>query len=64
MSADNINLDRGWGLTVFSGADKPVLSRNIILKNKLVSAGLVCSLGGNVYVFIPTVNYWSVFCAP
>ena len=58
-----IEQDRGWGVTAFEGADKLTPEKNKILRNKLVAPGLLCVSDGNIYVFLTTLNIWSIICA-
>lgn len=61
--SDTIEQDRGWGMTAFDGADTITPTKNKILRNKLVTPGLLCVSDGNIYVFLTTLNIWSVICA-
>lgn len=62
-SPRNIVSDRGWSKNAFSGADKITPGKYKTLRQKLLDDGLICTSGGNVYVFLTTVNYWSVLCS-
>jgi hypothetical protein len=61
--SDAIEQDRGWGVNAFDGAEKTTPEKNKILRNKLVTPGLLCVSDGNIYVFLTTLNIWSVICA-
>jgi hypothetical protein len=52
--------DPGWDKELILGHDQLVPPKNKILRDKIISAGLVCSSGGNIYVFHPSFNSWFV----
>ena len=56
-------VDQGWGVSAFSGSEDVTPPRFKSLKNKLITPGLVCMSGGNIYVFLTILNYWSVLCS-
>jgi hypothetical protein len=61
--SDNMEEDRGWGAQAFDGAERITPEKNKILRNKLVAPGLLCVSDGNIYVFLTTLNVWSIICA-
>jgi hypothetical protein len=52
--------DPGWDKALIHGHDQLVPSKIKVLRDKIISAGLICSSGGNVYVFHPSFNSWFV----
>jgi hypothetical protein len=60
---DSMEQDRGWGISAYNGAEKTTPEKNKVLRNKLVTPGLLCTSDGNIYVFMTTLNIWSVICA-
>lgn len=62
-SDDNIVRVKGWSSQAFEGASEITPMRYNVLRNKLLTTGLVCMSDGNIYVFLTTMNYWSVLCS-
>lgn len=59
----NIERVKGWDTLAFEGADKITPVRYGTLKTKLIDNRLICMSEGNIYVFLTTLNYWSVLCS-
>lgn len=55
--------DAGWNTAAFDGAEELTPQRNKVLKTKLVNKNLICSSGGNIYIFLTTINCWSIMCS-
>lgn len=59
----NLNADPGWGAAAFDGAEEMTPKRIKILKTKLVEKNLICMSGGNVFIFLTSINCWSIMCS-
>lgn len=59
---DELFNDVGWD-KAFEGPDDLTPKRNKELKTKLINRNLICASGGNIYVFLPTINTWSIMCS-
>jgi len=55
--------DGGWNTQAFDGADELTPARNKILRTKIINRNLLCASGGNIYVFLPTINIWCIMCS-
>jgi hypothetical protein len=60
---ENLTADAGWNGSAFDGAEELTPSRNKILKTKFIQKNLICFSGGNVYVFLTSINCWSIMCS-
>lgn len=60
---ENLIEDPYWGADAFEGASRLTPSRNRLLRTKIVDPGLICTSGGNVYIFLTTINRWSIICS-
>lgn len=60
---ENLTHDPGWNTSAFDGSEELTPARNKILKKKLIDRNLVCASGGNIYVFLTTINCWSIICS-
>lgn len=60
---ESTQADSGWNRAAWEGAEEFTPMRNKLLKNKLVSPGMVCMSDGNVYIFMTSINTWAVACS-
>lgn len=60
---ENLIADAGWNGTAFEGAEELTPERNKVLRIKLVNKGLICASGGNIFIFLTTINCWSIMCS-
>jgi hypothetical protein len=60
MSKNRLTEDPGWDKALIYGHDQLVPPKNKILREKIIDPGLICSSGGNIYVFHPSFNSWFV----
>lgn len=59
----HLTVDTGWNSPAFDGAEDITPARNKVLKTKILDRNLVCMSGGNIYVFLTTINTWSIICS-
>lgn len=60
---ENLVSDPGWNTQAFEGADDITPKRNKVLRTKLVNKNLICASSGNIYIFLTSINCWSVMCS-
>jgi hypothetical protein len=55
--------DPGWKRPLLNDEDGLIPDRIKVLRTRLIDKGLLCVSGGNVYIFLPVMNKWSVLCS-
>lgn len=60
---DNLTSDPGWGRPYLDDDEGLTPKRINVLRTKIVEKKLLCASNGNVYIFLPTLNTWSILCS-
>lgn len=60
---ENLTEDPGWTRPYIDEQEGLTPKRINTLRTKIVEKKLLCASNGNIYIFLPTLNTWSILCS-